>query len=124
MTRDEKIAFMLKDLGEKGIKKYTAAPPLYRLLWRLGFDVAPPLFASFWLITLQMGVFFAVGWGVVMWFWVWQGQGLPPIFAIIASAGAGVCFGLAMAAYYRWRWRKLGLPRWEDYPAGQAQKTS
>src|SRR5437867_3917295 len=107
---------MLKDLSEKGVGKNTAGPPFYRLLWRFGFDVTPPPFASFWSITLQMGVFFGVAWGIVMWFWIWR-QSLPLVFAILVSAVAGFCFGLAMAAYHRRRFGKLGLPRWEDYPA-------
>jgi len=49
---------MLNDLAQRGVKKYTAAPPLYRALWRLGVDPKPPLFASFWSNTLILGVFF------------------------------------------------------------------
>lgn len=47
MTHDEKVAFLLDDLARKGIGRYTVAPPIYRLLWRLGIEVKPPLFASF-----------------------------------------------------------------------------
>lgn len=115
MTRKGKIEYMLNDLAQKGVGKYTAAPPVYRALWRLGFDVAPPPFAAFWSNALLMGGFFAVAWGVFMWLAVWQG----PLSAriILMPAVAGTSFGIAMATYHRWRWRKLRLPRWEDYPA-------
>jgi hypothetical protein len=49
----------------------------------------------------------------MMWLaWGWRDQRL-----IIVSASAGASFGLMMAAYLRWRWRKLGLPKWQDYPS-------
>jgi hypothetical protein len=115
MTREEKIEYMLNDLAQKGIGRYTAAPPLHRLLWRLGFDVAPPPFATFWSNALLMGVSFAVAWAVIMWLAVWRD--LPLISALIVSGVTGAFVGLSTAAYYRWRWRKLGLPHWGDYPA-------
>jgi membrane associated rhomboid family serine protease len=116
MTREEKIATMINDLSLKGLGPYTSAPPLYRLLWRLGFDVPPPPFASFMSNALVMGIMFGIVWGLLMWFILWQGE-FPVVGAIFTAVVAGVCFGLAMAAYYRWRVSKLGLPRWEDYPA-------
>jgi hypothetical protein len=115
MIREEKIAAMINDLSLKGLSPYTSAPPLYRLLWRLGFDIPPPPFASFASNALMMGITFAVVWGLLMWFVLWRGE-FSTIAAIVTSVVAGVCFGLAMAAYYRWRVSKLGLPRWEDYP--------
>ena len=118
MTREEKIEYMLNDLAQRGVGKYTAAPPLYRVLWRLGFDVTPPPFAAFWSNVLIPGVVFAVGWGVLMWLMMWRDR--PLIFTIIASVSAGASFGFFMAAYYRWRGRKLRLPRWEDYPEAPA----
>jgi uncharacterized protein DUF6404 len=114
MTRDEKIAHMLNDLAQRGIGRYTAAPPFYRLMWRLGLDVTPPPFASFTSTALVMGSFFAVAWGAVMWLMVWRT--LPLTFTIMVAAIAGACFGLAMAAYHRWRMKPLGLPPWQDYP--------
>ncbi len=116
MTHDEKVAFLLKELGQKGISQYTTAPPLYRLLWRLGIKVKPPFFVSFWFLAVTMGGYFGVFWGIFMWFVFWQ-QRLPVSVALESAVFAGVLFGLSMAAYYRWRAGKLGLPRWEDYPA-------
>jgi hypothetical protein len=77
------------------------------------------LFANFWSNAFLMGVSFAVLWGVMMWLTVgWGHQKI--IQAIIASVVAGGLFGLFMAGYYWWRWRKLGLPRWKDYPSARA----
>jgi hypothetical protein len=117
MNHQEKVDYLLNDLAQRGVGKYTTAPPLYRLLWKLGIDVPPPHFAGFWPLAITMGVFFAVFWGIFMWFFLWRSEGTPPAVAVGSSLIAGVLFGLIMAAYYRWRASKLALPRWEDYPA-------
>jgi hypothetical protein len=116
MTHEEKIAYLLNDLGQKRVNKYTIAPPLYRLLWRLGIKVLPPHFAGFWSLTLFMGAFFAVGWGILMWLMAWHGERMPAKAAVGVAAIAGFLFGLAMAGYYRWHSRQLTLPPWKDYP--------
>lgn len=115
MTHDEKVAFLLDDLARKGIGRYTVAPPIYRLLWRLGIEVKPPLFASFLSLVAITGVGYGVLLGLFMWFFVWQSSPLSDVAG--TAALAGVLFGLFMGLYYRWRARKLGLSRWEDYPA-------
>ena len=43
---------------------------------------------------------------------------MPPGLAVMASACAGLAFGLGMAAYYRWKAARLRLPPWESYPPG------
>ncbi len=48
MTHREKDAYLLRDLGQRGIRPRIVAPPIYRLLWHLGVEVRPPHFASFW----------------------------------------------------------------------------
>ncbi len=37
------------------------APPLLRLAWKAGFKIPPLPFASFWQITLLMGVWSGMG---------------------------------------------------------------
>ena len=119
MNHQEKIDYLLNDLAQRGVGKYTTAPPLYRLLWRLGIEVPPPHFAGFWTLAIFMGVFFGVFWGIFMWFFLWRSEDMPLAIAIGSSLIAGVLFGVTMAAYYRWRASKLALPRWEDYPAAR-----
>ena len=115
MTHEEKVAYLLKDLGQKGIGQYTIAPPIYRLLWRLGIEVSPPHFASFWVLAAPMGAGFAIVWGLFMWLTLWQQR--SPGLTVATAVLAGLLFGVTMAAYYRWRARKLALPRWQDYPS-------
>jgi cytosine/uracil/thiamine/allantoin permease len=41
---------------------------------------------------------------------------VPIAIAVVTSVLAGALFGVIMAAYFRWRARKLALPPWKDYP--------
>ena len=116
MTHEEKVAYLLRDLGQKGIGQYAIAPPVYRLLWRLGIAVRPPYFARFWSLAASMAVGFGIVWGIIMWFAIWR-QSASVSVAVATAALAGLLFGVIMAAYYRRQARKLALPRWEDYPA-------
>ena len=115
MDHKAKVAHLLEDLKQRGIGPFTAAPPLYRLLWWMGIET-PPHFASFGSIALVMGLFFGVFWGLIMWFLGWRANDVPIAFALAMSAVAGVLFGVTMAAYFRWRASKLALPAWKDYP--------
>ena len=124
MTHQEKVDHLIEKLGQQGIGPYTAAPPLFRLLWRLGLEVPPPLFLGFRQLTLLMGTFFGVLWGVLwglfMWLWQWQGEipaGVAVLTTVFAAVFAGLAFGLIMAVVSRWKAARLGLPSsWEDYP--------
>jgi Family of unknown function (DUF6404) len=128
MTNDEKIAYFLRDMRQKGVRSLTAAPPIYRLLWRLGIKARPPLFGSFrslfwrWAV-LYLCFFLLSWWGQGIWwgqgashFWWWEG-GSHSISGLVASAVAAVSIGVIMAAIIRRQARKLALPRWEDYPS-------
>src|SRR5437660_5224471 len=100
MKTNEKREAALKVLAATGIRRSNYAPPLVRLLWRLGLDVPPPHFGNFWGTALFMGSFFGVGWGLIMWLFVWSLQGIPVAFVFSTAIGAGVMFGLSMAGYY------------------------
>ena len=115
MTHKEKVAFAISDLTARGVGKGTLAPPLFQLAWKLCIPIPPPLFMNFYGVALLMGSFFGVFWGLLMWFLFWSRTDLGTVGAVIASAAAGVLFGLWMASYYRRNARKLGLPSWHDY---------
>jgi hypothetical protein len=116
MTFDEKLRYLINDLGQKGIGPYTVAPPLYRLLWGLGIKAPPPHFGGLWVPALGMGTTFGGLWGVFMWFTFWRGE-MAVTTALAISVLAGIFFGALMASYYLRQRRKFRLPRWEDYPA-------
>jgi len=115
MNTQSKREAALKVLASTGMWRSSYAPPLLRLLWRLGFDVPPPHFGTFWSNALSMGAFFAVAWGLLMWFLFWSHQGMPPVIAFASAGAAGVMFGFAMAGYYAYGNRKHNLPSWRDF---------
>jgi len=89
-------------------------PPLLRLLWRLGIDVPPPHFVRFVPMFAFAAAWFASGYGLAMWFFIWDEQGTSSIVAAILSCMAGLFFGLFMAAYYARGRRRYHLPDWKS----------
>ena|SRR2546421_387366 len=113
MRFQQKLSAALALLASTGIWSGNYAPPLHRLLWKLGARVPPPHFLSFTANFVSAGVWFGVFWGLAMWLTVCSHQGLSRLAA--AALFAGVLFGLCMAAYYRYGARKYGIPLWKDF---------
>ncbi len=107
----ERLAAMRRQLTELGIADSTAAPPLWKLFWRMGWAVPPPPFMGFGQVTLLMGGFFGVFWGLLMWLFLWSQQGMPVWIAVATAVLAGAAFGVCMAIYFRRVARKHGLGR-------------
>jgi hypothetical protein len=117
LNHRQKVKRLLADLHKEGVWPSTVAPPLFKLLWALGWNVPPPLFLGFITLTIFMGTAFGLGFGVAMWLLQWQAGKIPVGVAIIGSALGGLLFGLIMAVYMRRKAASLGLPRsWDDYP--------
>lgn len=114
MTQHEKIDFAVSDLEKRGVKRNTIAPPLYRLLWKLGVPIAPPVFNPFVINFLVWGGYFAAFMGVTMGSYEhWRGEDTShvPVTALLS----GMLFGLWMATVYFAEARKLSLPKWKDF---------
>lgn len=119
MTHREKVDYFLADMRRRQVAASNAAPPAYRLLWRLGAEVRPPHFQGFFALALQMGVPFGVVFTAAMYVIRWRAGGMPLWLAGVMALASGALFGLAMAGYFRVSARKLNLPPWEDYPAAE-----
>jgi hypothetical protein len=120
MRFQEKLKAALGLLASTGIWRSQYAPPLYRLLWKLGAKIPPPHFLSFTANFVRAGILF----GVLMWFILWsqshQGRSAYAGFAVALLGG--LFFGLSMAAYYHYSARKHGIPLWRDFqPADDAR---
>ena len=116
MDEAEKRQRMAEHLATLGIKRSTYAPPFYRLLWRLGIDLPPPLFSGFFAIALPGGAFFGAAWGLCFWVFARLVRlPIPDLFIGVAALACGALFGLVMALLVRLEARRLGLPRWSDY---------
>lgn len=116
MAYPPRIETALAHLAATGITKSNYAPPLFRILWRMGVHVRPPHFANFISNFLLMGSWFGFAWGMIMWLFVWRGAGKSPYAAAAGALMAGAMFGLCMAAYYRYGARKYKLPEWSQIP--------
>ena len=115
MDQREKIEAAVRDLRDRGVGAFTAAPPMFRWLWRFGVNLPPPFFLSFGRAFAIFGGGFAVLWPAVN--WLIRGGQLPgpPALEAATALVAGALFGLLMAGYFRLRARRLRLPDWESY---------
>nr|WP_248842048.1 DUF6404 family protein [Escherichia coli] len=78
------------------------APPLLRILWRLGIRLPPLPFMPFWQVTLLMGSLWGISWGCAMWFIYWGASGMVAGEAIISKRTAravltGMCYSAGSA---------------------------
>lgn len=115
MTLEEKREAAIKHLVDLGIWKSSVTPPLWRALWKMGFNIPPAPFCNFWLIASLMGLPYGVLWGWFMWVFQWASIGMSPTRAVLTSLFGAVLFGTSMAAVARFFLRKHKLPSWEDF---------
>ncbi|WP_409307002.1 DUF6404 family protein [Pectobacterium sp. B1J-3] len=114
MSFERKKERVLSIMESKNMWRSNYAPPLLRGLWKLGLKIPPLPFASFWQITITMGFGFGLVWGLVMWFFTWQGMGVQPFWAVFRSLSCGILFGVVMAAFHGWRKKANDLPDWKN----------
>ena len=100
-------------MAEKKMWRSNYAPPLYRLLWKLGVNIPPPPFAFFWTNLFSFAAMYTLFWGTMMWFICWKPRGTSVTSAIITSLLAGLIFGVSMALFHHWRKKANNLPEWD-----------
>src|SRR5262249_49975063 len=124
MSHAARVEFMLRNLGRRGIRPTTAAPPFFRLLWKLGYEVPPPLFLGFGKNALLMGGTYGLVMAGAIYLFLLSFVTLAKPYSLLGLFAGflwfvllfGIPFGLAMAAVVRWTARPLALPAWRDYP--------
>ena len=118
MTHRQKVDHLIEGLGKQGVDSDKAAPPLFRLLWKLGLDLPPPFFLSFGKLALMMGTCFGVL-EIPLWV-ILTCLSLSTEETVLVAVSTGAAYGLAMAWYLRSKAAQLGLPSsWEAYPEAQ-----
>jgi len=97
-------------LEAQGVSRYKIAPPLYRLVWRLGVNAKPPIYQSFGMLVLSNGVPFAVTMAILRILF-------PPLFGpssirktIFVAGLAGLIYGLGMAYSIGRQSKRVQLP--------------
>lgn len=118
MTFRQKLRHYARDMAERGVNLRSAAPPLHRFLWKMGFEVPPPLFQSFVSHLLLSAAVVALGVSAAAWAVVLL-MGLSPDSlprGLVLGVGVGLIFGTLQGLASRITASRLGLPRWEDYP--------
>ena len=120
MTEKEKREAFFAEMEAAGAKKNEQKPPLYRLLWKLGIDLAPPLYASGTQLIL-MDVFLAGGfWAFLMWLIVWRES---PGIALAGGLFFGLLFGLMMRLQIESKRKKYGITEdWSDFTPSERRR--
>ena len=115
MVSSSQLQRMYSQLDSLGIGKLTYAPPAYRLAWRLGINVTPPLFANFITNALFMGLFFGVFLSLCS--WLLSPLHLPGFVpsTLTSVAFAAIFFGLFMATVFRSIAKQHNLPTWSVF---------
>ncbi len=125
MTHEEKVAWLIHDLKQRGVDERYAAHPLYTYLWRHGWMVRPPLFQSFMVLATFIGVCFGVTMMTILitmtlvvhlWLSPLEAPGKVLVLNIVACMIASLSCGLSCATIYRLKAQELALPPWEQYP--------
>lgn len=96
------------------IPKDIAHSPIDRILYK--FNIAPVFFWNLFSLTAILSILFSIIYGLIMYFWVWMER--PILISVLASAVAGLFFGISMSLLLHWRRRKWKL-KWEDIVSDQ-----
>jgi len=123
MTESSKLESYKQHMAAAGVSKFAALPPLWRIIWRLGIKIPPPVFLGFLPNALIFGGFFGLFFGLGMWLLNSLGVSDNPVVSAPSLAViAGVPFGLAMAFEQRSLARKHNLGSWAAF-SGAGKRT-
>jgi len=80
---EQKKARAIALMDSKKMWRSNYAPPLLRILWRLGIRLPPLPFMPFWQVAVLTGGLWGTSWGCAMWFIYWGPSGMVAGEAII-----------------------------------------
>jgi len=114
MNYEQRCAFAAKELEAAKIWKSNYNPPIVKLSRKLGFKFPFRHYNSFLNNALSNGIYFGVVWGLFMYFFTWKNTNMPVVIMLSSALFAGAFFGLAMASYYRYSFKKHKLTPWNE----------
>jgi Mg/Co/Ni transporter MgtE len=99
MTYEEKCNFAIKELEAAKIWKSNYNPPIVKLVLSN---------------ALATGAYFGFVWGIFMYFFAWNTKNMSITAMLSTALFAGVFFGLSMASYYSYSFKKHELTPWHE----------
>ncbi|MFC7421794.1 DUF6404 family protein [Iodobacter arcticus] len=114
MTHEEKCTFAIKELEQANIWKSNYNPPFIKLVHKFGFKVPLPHYNSFLNNALSTGIYFGLACGLFMYFFDWNMENKSATVIISTALFAGAFFGLAIASYYMYGFKKYKLTPWNE----------
>ena len=106
-----KVTRALHVLERTGMSKSSYLPPMYPLYWKLGLEVPPPHFMSFFGVTLVAGL--PLGLCVLgVCLMNHEHSQATPVEVLLLSAVTTFVWGAVVATYYRMGKERHRLPSW------------
>jgi Family of unknown function (DUF6404) len=121
MTHDQKVEEFKRILRLRGYWLSNAIPPMWRLLWKLGFKTPPPYFLPFLTGAIYAGSFFIGSLLVSRWFISWFIPKSIDLSDLVIIAVSGIFFGVSMSMTWRGASQKLHLPSWDIFPSREGE---
>jgi hypothetical protein len=118
ISTQHSAAFALLD--RTGISKINYAPLIVRLLWKFGVNIPPTHLMTFTGSAALTGTAFGMTLGFLNLLLAAATGTYRVELLLWIPIGAGVGFGLSMAAYYACGRRKHKLPGWSSLRIGQS----
>ncbi|RKX46869.1 MAG: hypothetical protein DRP64_02615 [Verrucomicrobia bacterium] len=109
MKSREFIEEYIDALKAQGVSPYSSAPPLYRMLWRLRINIAPPLNQHPIWYGMLHGLIFGILVGV---YYYYTGVKISLLWLLFVSFIEGLFFGAIAARINKKKARNLTLPDW------------
>ncbi|MFH0880380.1 MAG: DUF6404 family protein [Lentisphaerota bacterium] len=115
MKYSEQVENYLAQTRAWGIGSWSAAPPVYRLLWRCKLPVPPPLCQSFRSLLISHTSFIVLGFIVLMGIFGWRQVNEPFVARIMEIIAIGIAAGLFLAYYFRKIADNYRVPVWSSF---------
>ncbi|MEM7807132.1 MAG: DUF6404 family protein [Planctomycetota bacterium] len=115
-----------QELRKQGVRGREFAPWPYRVAWRMGWRVRPPLHQPVWLLAIVWGVPYGVTLALLFWLdsvtigWMTSNVGEDRGFRWAMIVFMSAFWGVGMAWWLKSRFRDVTLPPWDAATPGEA----
>jgi len=114
MPEPRKVYLVKQELARRRIPWKSVVPPLWRLFWRCGLAVPPPMFVgfagNFVMACICLSGLFLFSTYILPW---WHPNSV--VSALLSCGPMAVGIGFLDSVRTRSEANRLGVPRWRDY---------